>query len=303
MITYSIQKILEVFVATSISLAIEKFKNNLQITMLQESTVSTRQTNVRNVIQSDMIVLDSFLTGSYRRCTLISPLSKSDIDIFIILDPKYFRAQNNGPANLLDQVKRVLQKTFTKTPKISRNGQAVTITFTDFMVDIVPAFHRKNGGFLIPNSTRNIWISTDPKIHVEILTKKNQIQNGKLIPLIKMIKAWNRIHNSFFQSFHLEVLALEVFDNIIISDYPSGVRYFFQKASKLVLQENLDPSGYGGDVGSYQKEKNDEYIAQSALQKAYIEAWYAEESVKVNNVAKAIKHWQNLFGDYFPSYG
>jgi small multidrug resistance pump len=31
---------------------------------------------------------------------------------------------------------------YPKTPDISRNGQAVMITFTDFKVDVVPAFYR-----------------------------------------------------------------------------------------------------------------------------------------------------------------
>jgi hypothetical protein len=33
-------------------------------------------------VSSEMEVLDSFLTGSYRRSTMIAPLSQADIDIF-----------------------------------------------------------------------------------------------------------------------------------------------------------------------------------------------------------------------------
>src|SRR6266536_3618537 len=51
---------------------------------------------------------------------------------------------------------------------VSRNGQAVTITFADFEVDVVPGFYRKGGGYLIPDSVLNRWIETDPKQHVEI---------------------------------------------------------------------------------------------------------------------------------------
>ena len=53
---------------------------------------------------------------------------------------------------MLDLVKRTLRKKYTKTLGISRNGQAVTIRFDDFMVDLVPAFDRNGGGYLIPNS-------------------------------------------------------------------------------------------------------------------------------------------------------
>src|SRR5262249_60237311 len=92
---------------------------------------------------------DSFLAGSYRRSTMIAPLTQADVDIFVVLDPSYYEA--NGQASLLDKVKRTLQKTYSKTPEISRNGQAVTITFTDFKVDVVPAFYSTAGGYLIPD--------------------------------------------------------------------------------------------------------------------------------------------------------
>ena len=175
--------------ATAIVTSFQKLKENLEITGLQKSTVSTRQENVRNAVAEELDVLDSFLTGSYARSTMIAPLSEADIDIFIVLDPKYY--ESDGQASLLDKVKRALLKTYTKTPKISRNGQAVTITFTDFVVDVVPAFNRKGGGYLIPNSVQKAWIATNPKTHVDIMAEKNKNHNGDLVPIVKMIKGWS----------------------------------------------------------------------------------------------------------------
>lgn len=57
--------------ATTILAAFQKLKENLEITGLQKSTVSTRQNNVREVVEKDLLVLDSFLTGSYSRDTTI----------------------------------------------------------------------------------------------------------------------------------------------------------------------------------------------------------------------------------------
>src|SRR5690606_1580384 len=111
--------------ATTIFASFEKLKENLEITGLQKSTVSTRQNNVREVVEKDLLVLDTFLTGSYSRNTMIAPLKEADVDIFIVLDPKYFyhydNGQNGGQAGLLDLVKRTLRKTYTRTPDISRN--------------------------------------------------------------------------------------------------------------------------------------------------------------------------------------
>lgn len=281
-------------------------KGTLEITDLQESTISTRQQNVRDALKNDLSVLDSFLTGSYSRHTMIAPLKEADVDIFIILDPKYYHhynGQNGGQAGLLDLIKRTLKKTYPKTPDISRNGQAVTIQFTDFMVDVVPAFNREGGGYLIPNSISQNWISTDPKKHVDIWSEKNKEHNDDLVPLIKMIKGWNRTINNYFRSFHLEVMVLQILDRVKISDYPSGVRYSFDKGKDYVKQKNPDPAGYGGDVGSYLSTQENIDNAVSRFETAYDRAIKAEDYDRRGRVEEAIDMWRKIFGDYFPAYG
>lgn len=286
--------------AKTILESFKKLKANLEITGLQHSTVSTRQQNVRKVVENELDVLDSFLTGSYSRHTMIAPLSEADIDIFVILNPSYY--EEDGQANLLDRVKRVLLKTYTKTPKISRNGQAVTITFTDFIVDVVPAFYRNGGGFLIPNSIKKEWISTNPKTHVEIISNENDKHDGNLIPLVKMIKGWNKNINHAFVSFYLELLAITIFTKVTISDYPSGMRYFFEKGGEAIKYNVKDPVEYGGqinglDIVSTAKE------AVSRFETAYNRAKKAEEYERNGDTESAIGEWKKIFSNYFPSYG
>lgn len=292
--------------ATSISEAFRRFKSNLEITDLQWSTVSTRQQNVREVLDAGLDVLDSFLTGSYSRNTLIAPLKDADIDIAVVLDVRYYHhynGQNGGQAGLLDYVKRILMRTYTRTPDISRNGQAVTIRFDDFTVDVVPAFYRQGGGFLIANAITQSWISTDPKKHVEILSNANNAHGGDLVPLIKMIKCWNRENGKFFRSFHLEVLALEIFNNVTISNFSSGLRYFFDKGRTHVAGKNLDPAGYGGDVGSYIDTQEKVRQAVAKFQTAYDKAIKAEEWESHHYTTTAIQTWGQLLGSAFPAHG
>lgn len=293
--------------ATTISQSFLKFKQNLEITGLQASTVSTRQKNVRDVVEKELTVLDSFLTGSYSRNTMIAPLSEADVDIFFVLDPKYFNnyknGQNGGQAGLLDLVKRALRRTYTKTPDISRNGQAVTIRFTDFVVDVVPSFYRNGGGFLIPNSINSTWIPTDPQKHVEIMTEANRLHNSDLVPLAKMIKAWNKNCDQFFNSFHLEMLAIQILQGVNISDFSSGVRFYFDKGRALISQQNFDPSGYGSDMGSYinTQEKIDQAVTKFQL--AYDRAIKAEDFERRGQTKDAVDMWIKIFGNYFPAYG
>jgi hypothetical protein len=294
--------------ATTIQQSFLKLKQNLEITDWQKETVSIRQNSIRQVIDAGVDLVDpySFLTGSYSRKSLIAPLKEADIDIFIVLKPQYYNnynGQNGKQAGLLDMVKKTLQKTYTRTPDISRNGQAITIRFNDFIVDVVPSFKRQGGGFLIPNSVSQSWISTDPKKHVEIISAANKKHNGDFIPLIKMIKGWNKNNNKYFRSFHLEVVAFEALNEVLISDFPSGIRYFFDKGRTLIARQNLDPAGYGGDVGSYinTEEKIKEAVAKFQL--AYDRAIKAEDYAARGYIEKAVDMWIKIFGNYFPAYG
>jgi len=285
--------------ATTINQGFEQLCRNLEITDLQEQTVSTRQTNVRDAVGQELTVLDSFLTGSYRRSTMISPLREADVDVFVVLASEYF--EQEGYTSLLDKVKRALKKTY-KTPEISRNGHAVTITFSDFKVDVVAAFNRKGGGFLIPDSVGKKWISTDPKKHVDLWSVSNKAHNGDLVPLIKMIKGWNKTHSASLRSFYLECMVRDALANVTISNFPSGVRFSLDKLKTKVTFKVPDPSGYDGDVGAYLVGTE---LADTVrrLEKAHGYALEAERLEKAGKTEQAFDHWQAVFSDYFPTYG
>lgn len=282
----------------AITEAFSIFKSNIEITGLQKETVSSRQKAVREVVENERKVLDSFLTGSYSRSTLIAPLNEADVDIFVVLDPQYY--EQDGQARLLDKIRNTLLKTYTKTPKISRNGQAVTITFTDFIVDVVPAFNRQGGGYLIPNSIDGVWISTNPKVHVDYISQENKDHSGDLIPLIKMIKTWNRNTGFSFPSFYLELLITKVLKNIKISNFSSGVRYVFDKGREQLKYSIQDPAFSYAQINLKGISLND---AISRFETAYSRAVKAEEFEKQGKIEEAILEWKKIFGERFPSYG
>ncbi len=286
--------------ARTISEAFRILRSNLEITDLQERAVSTRQTSIRSVLEKDFVVLDSFLTGSYRRNTMISPLKEADVDIFVVLDPKYYAAQ--GQTNLLNAVRASLLKTYTKTPKIRPDGHAVTITFTDFKVDVVPGFLRKGGGYLIPDTGGPRWIPTNPKRHVEIWSQANKDHNGDLIPLIKMLKGWNA-SRSILKSFHLETLALDIFTAVRISNYPSGIRYFFDKARAKIRTKLADPAGYSDDVAQHINNTEQMEAIIKRLDWALARAREAENFEFNGQTADAFDRWTKLIPSHFPAYG
>ena len=274
-------------------------KSNLEITSLQKSTVSVRQNNIRDAVEKGFKVTESYLSGSYPRATMVAPLSKSDIDIFIVLESEYF--YTNTPSKLLDKLRTVLKDTYPTTPKINRNGQAVTITFTDFKVDVVPCFNRKGGGYLIPNSITGNWISTNPTIHHTHLTAANSWHNGNIIPLIKMIKGWNRCINNAFSSFYLELLIKKILTNVTITDFPSAVRYIFDHGRENIKYSIIDPAGFGEQISGLNK-INTVNEGIKKFETAFTRAKKAEAYASNGNIELAFVEWQKIFPNYFPTY-
>ncbi len=285
--------------------AFEELRRNLELTGLQEKTVATRQTNVRDVVADQLTVVGDFLTGSYRRHTLIGPLKRADVDIVVILDRRY---KDRGPRAVLELVRKALLVEYTRTPAISRNGQAVTITFADFIVDVVPAFVRPwwtwDEGWEICDSGSDSWIKTNPKKHVEISATANRSHGGHLVPRIKQLKAWNRTVGEPLRSFHLEALAWSIFGTSWLwkngqsSDWASA-RYFFDKARTELRNQLADPAGTGSDVAAYLHGTALD-SAVSKMSAAYERCVRADKCAKDEDSAGMHKAYGQVFGGYYP---
>lgn len=290
----------------TIAQGFQELRTKLEITDLQASTVSARQQGVRDAVKKAFTLVENnsdFLTGSYMRNTMIAPLKEADVDIFVVLDDIYFR--KNEQTYILELLREVLKETYPTTPKISRDGQAVTISFSDFKVDVVPAFRKTSflgysNGYRIPDTISKRWISTDPQKHITLWSRRNKAQQGNLVPLIKMMKGWNKENGNLLHSFHLECLILKVMEDGSIRDFPSAVRYIFEKARKS-FQDVHDPV-MDSSVSGYLNTRLKIDAISEQLEMAYSRAKHAEEWVKEKNIEDAFYCWGKIFGSYFPVY-
>jgi hypothetical protein len=60
--------------------AFRKFRSNLELTQKEQDSASSRQKEIRALMDQSFKIADDFLTGSYRRWTKTKPLK--DVDIF-----------------------------------------------------------------------------------------------------------------------------------------------------------------------------------------------------------------------------
>ena len=103
-------------------------------------------------------------------------------------------------------------------------------------------------GYEIPGRDLGKWIKTDPDTHNEKSAAKNKECGGKWVPLVKMLKRWNRSADKpISPSFLIEVMALDLVDPPFTT-YPSEVRRFFAAAQNGIMQDWPDPAGYGPPV-------------------------------------------------------
>lgn len=286
-----------------------KFKSRLELSDTEQKDASKRQKDVREKIEADFHIETSFLTGSYGRGTKTKPLK--DVDIFFVLGANEDGRRSEEPAKVLDDFKATLEDAYgsDRVDVDGDNRRCVTVEFDSAVptaaddgkvlsIDAVPAF-KSGSAYEIPDRHIDQWIKTDPSVHQTKATAKNKEMGGTWVPLVKMLKAWNRSQGKPIKpSFLIEVMALDLIQPAFTS-YPDEIRRFFGAAQDGVAQDWPDPAGYGPHVSDQMTGAQIE-LARSALRKADIQAHKAQRLETQGKQGEALKTWRGILGDYFP---
>lgn len=243
--------------ATTLNAAILNFLSDLELTDTQTKQVAARQTSVRATAESNALIDidDSHLIGSYARDTQIKSLNSGDridVDCLLVLKTsqhnlhKYWHATDGG-RQLLEDLRRSLREYQGLDVKIDH--PAVTISWSDMKMELVPAFHRQEGGFLIPanNGWNNSWQATSPLKDAEHLSNLNKATKGEFKPLIKMLKAWNRNFGKVLPSFAIETALYHSIGSSFTS-FENELVHFFTKLETYNRSALTPPSGVGKPV-------------------------------------------------------
>jgi len=202
----------------------DQFRQAIEPTENQREQIVGSHTHLRQtILQKLTYVKNTFLTGSYKRRTLIRPLN--DVDIFVILNYNPGAYGNPTPQSILNRLKQDLTATYPSTT-IMQDKPCITLDFNHCKFELTPAIEGSTWGgnyYEIPNPLNlNAWQRIDsPDVLGEQLTKANN-QNSLLIPLIKMMKKC-KVKNNLKKpkSFELEVLAIRQLG--YVSSYRDGV--------------------------------------------------------------------------------
>jgi hypothetical protein len=162
------------------------------------------------------------------------------------------------PIEMLQAFEKCLKKTFgADQTEVCR--RAVTVTFDKnyypedhegkvLSIDAVPALEAGKEVYEIPDKVTGKWVKTNPKKHMEQATAKNDELDGCWVPLVKMVKGWNRANGKPIKpSFLVEVMA-EGLVEAPFSTYPNEVRNLFAAMEANVGSSWPDPAGLGPPV-------------------------------------------------------
>lgn len=290
----------------TVSEAFEKFRKKLELTATEKKDAQKRHTEVRDCIRSTFDITRDFLTGSYGRHTKTKPLK--DIDIFFVLGLKEDYRKNEPPSKILDAFEECLIDKYGGN-KVERGRRCITIEFDKvyqtqeqdgkvLSIDAVPAFET-NGHFDIPDDILSKWIASDPQVHSQQATDKNNELGGKWVPLVKMLKRWNsEAKKPIKPSFLIEVMAQDLID-APFQGYQHEITAFLDAAYYDIENEWADPAGLGPPV-SDQMDQSRIQTAKETLRSAHKICLRAQRAEELGNTSEALSLWRQIFGTYFP---
>lgn len=294
--------------ATTILSAFREFASNLNISDRQTTKVANCKNNVVAKIREKLRLHpeSARVIGSWDRDTLTRYLREADVDVMIVLHHGENRQWDSGAGTgaALQQFKTILDAAYPNTP-CRVDQHCVTMRLTDFRLDVVPAFRRDDGLYQIPDTHARRWMLTSPVAFAGLITGVNKQMNGTFVPLIKMVKGWNRHEGWPIKSFHLECL-MHLHYRSYFQDYTynSTLSVFLSALPEYLAQACHDPvtgervDEYLDAGGAFPLRHRATFIAQRAAQAAA-----DANALEGSQVRNAIVAWKSLLGDFFPAFG
>ncbi len=146
------------------------------------------------------------------------------------------------------------------------------------------------------------WMTSSPDAHSAYVETVDVDLEGRLRPLIRLIKAWKRFRDVPVSSFYLELqcVAHAAGERMIV--YTVDVRSVLERLWQDQFADVRDPKGISDLVPArltYAGKKT----AIARLRTALYHVSRAQEAEEVGDVEEAFVYWNRVFRGHFPAYG
>lgn len=281
----------------------EQFRKNLAV--VNKDAIATSYAEITKRLNKDYWESSSELdhslqVGSYGRQTAIHGVS--DLDMVFELPQEVFdrvsKVQNNGPSQLLQEVRDSIKTRYPKT-EVKGDGQVVVISFDKYVVEVLPTFPQKDGGYRYGDthnggSWDNYCWPRDEIAEVNALNKRS---NRNLKRIAKMLRAWKNTHGAPIGGMLVDTLVYNFFkdntdyDGKSYGGYPELIRDVFVFLANRPEQAYWLAPGSGSRIDSKGK-------FQRKAKKA---AAKAQEALDANTDKAKQRLWKEIFGVFFPA--
>ena len=285
-------------IKVTINEGLRALDSQLIMTMQQYSLVSLRQSEIDKIVIDEFDAMVTTLPGAFSRKTIIQPLEDNEIDMFVQLKPEL--GQSNTPGSLLSKMEDLLIAHYPEAT-LSSDKQAVIIRFQDVSFRVVPCFYQDKKGYIIADAKENKWRKTDPSVFYYALNEANNRHKGLLLPVIRIIKHWNRRNGGWFNDYYLELMVKQALSGVKFDSYVKAIKHVFKKAVRIVVFTVDDPSDFGKQMEGL-KDVFKMVEAMLSFQECHAHIVKAERFEKRGDLISAYKEWGKIFADDFPSY-
>ncbi len=289
--------------ARTIEEGFDKFLEWLVPLSSEHDKSGSHKSSVKSCLVKNFRCSNFFETGSFGNGTGIRRYS--DTDYFAVCPAQNLTGKSTY---VLRKVKEALQFTFHRTSGIKVNSPSITISFGKHAsenLEITPCFY--NTLFETPIGNRRAygisngkgeWMLSSPKAHKDYVELHNKRLNGKLKPLIRLVKAWKYYNNVPINSFYLELRITKFSESKKKINYKIDLYGIIKKLYDIQLASIQDPMRVSGVIdacGTYEKKKK----ALSKLMTAFSRAKKAY-MYRDTNLDKCFYLWNLFFNKKFP---
>jgi len=251
------------------------------------------------------------LSGSYSRFTAIELIP--DVDVLLFVPVEHL---DRTPNAVLLELHRVLKD--YPAAQVNTEGQRRSVRLElpadDLCLDIVPSVAARglDHALRVPDRSQHEWIPSDPLGYAKRLTRVNQANGEKLVPLIKMLKAWRdeQMLQRRPKSYVIEVMLLYAVEKsmLVLCDRSAAenVRDTFVYITDK-YEELMDEGTAAPRIPDPQIEN---HFITKGWQRSHFETFMrrarearraAERAIIAEDEAAASSEWKRVFGRRWPT--
>lgn len=284
----------------SVSDMFSEFIANLAVS--NSETISLRYGELTTALNkqfrdADSKTANTLQVGSFGRKTGINGIS--DLDMLYIM-PKTKWDDYNKPGGqqlLLQDAKNAIQSRYPTT-KVRVDRLVVTVTYTNFHVEVQPVFEQTDSSYKYPDTSNGgAWKITKPREEMDAVAVLDTAKNSNLRRLCKMARAWKNKHGVGMGGLLIDTLAYNFLDSTTDYDEKSFLYYdWLSRDFFKYLSELPDQSEYAAP-GSRQRVKVKQKFQRKA-KKAYN---LCLEAIQAATQKNENEKWKRIYGRPFPA--